>query len=253
MATSYANTGQFDLARKRAEQRANAEQQQQDDALKRRFAAMGGLNSGAYIKQQSVQADDAAKRRADVMEGIDVAESNEAQRQREVQEGREFARSERLGSQDFSASQADLQRKYQTGERLGAQDFSKSERLGGQDFASGESALARLFAQRERESSQEWQGGQNELNRLLQSRGLDLQQRQIDNQADQFLKDFDQRKFEFSKQVENWQQQIGLEKQAQTFNQWLSIFELNSGKGAFQKDIYNPYTRAVFGRDDIRV
>jgi hypothetical protein len=239
MATSYANTGQFDLARKRAEQRANAEQ---DDALKRRFAAMGGLNSGAYIKQQSVQADDAAKRRADVMEGIDVAESNEAQRQREVQEGREFARSERLGSQDFSASQADLQRKYQTGERLGAQDFSKSERLGGQDFA-----------QRERESSQEWQGGQNELNRLLQSRGLDLQQRQIDNQADQFLKDFDQRKFEFSKQVENWQQQIGLEKQAQTFNQWLSIFELNSGKGAFQKDIYNPYTRAVFGRDDIRV
>jgi hypothetical protein len=33
----------------------------------------------------------------------------------------------------------------------------------------------------------------------------------------------------------------------------LSIFELNAGKGAFQKDIYNPYTEAVFGRKDIQV
>jgi hypothetical protein len=224
---SYSNTGQFDLARKRAAQQATAEQQQQDDALKRRFAAQGGLNSGAYVKQQSLQADQAMRRKADVMEGIDVAEANEAQRQREVQEGRDFARAERLGSQefargerlggqDFSAIQSDLQRKFQTGERLGAQDFANLQRIAGQEFTTGE-----------RESSQLWQGSQNDLNRALQARGLELQDKQIQNQVAQFDMDYRFRKEQFKAQNDQWLKQYNLEKDAQDFNTYLAILEHN--------------------------
>lgn len=243
MAT-YANTGQFDLARKRAEQRANSEQQQQDDALKRRFAAMGNLNSGAYVKQQSIQADEASKRKADVMEGIDVAESQEAQRQREVQEGRDFARSERLGSQDFSAGQAVLQRQFQTGERLGSQDFASGQSALQRQFQTSERLGSQTFASGEREASQNWQGGQNDLNRGLQSRGLDQQQQQINNQASQWQQQFDAQysneidpatgqprglaQRQFNAQVDQWTKQYGLEKSAQDFNTMLEVFENNA-------------------------
>jgi predicted transcriptional regulator len=221
----YANTGQFDLARKRAEQRSNTEQQQQEDALKRRFSAMGNLNSGAYVKQQAVQADTASQRKADVMEGIDVAEAGEAQRQREVLEGRQFQTSERLGSQDFSNLQ-----------RLGSQDFARGERLGSQDFGASQADLQRRFqtserlgsqsfASGEREASQSWQGGQNDLNR-------GLQQQQISNQASQWQQQFEasnsQWTQQFNAQVDQWAKQYGLEKDAQDFNTYLAVMEHNS-------------------------
>ena len=48
---------EYDLARKRTEQRANAANTQQQEALQRRLAAGNMLNSGAAIKQQAIQAE----------------------------------------------------------------------------------------------------------------------------------------------------------------------------------------------------
>lgn len=253
---AYANTGQFDLARKRAEQRANAEQQGQDDALKRRFAAQGSLNSGAFIKQQAIQADAASKRKADVMEGIDVAEAGEAQRQREVMEGRQFQTSERLGSQSFANQQRLGSQDFANQQRLGSQEFSRGERLGSQDFSAGQADIQRRFqtserigsqdfSRGEREASQAWQGGENALSRALQ-------QQQIDNQASQWKQQFDAeysneidpatgqpmglKRQQMKAQVDEWARRYQLDKDAQDFNTYLAVMEYNAD--VFTPDIH---------------
>lgn len=134
---------EFDLQRKRAAQQNSAAIQGQKDAIKRRFAAMGNVNSGAALKQENLAVDAGQRRLADVNEGIDAAQRGEIRRRNELDEARKFQTSERLGAQDFAATQADLGRKFQTSERLGTQDFSRGERLSSQDFASNEAQMAR--------------------------------------------------------------------------------------------------------------
>jgi hypothetical protein len=134
---------EFDVQRKRATQQNAAAVQGQKDALKRRFAALGNVNSGAAIKQENLAVDSGQRRLADTNEGIDAAQRAEIRRRVETDEGRKFQTSERIGGQDFVAGQADLGRKFQTGERIGSQDFARGERLSGQDFASNEAQMAR--------------------------------------------------------------------------------------------------------------
>jgi hypothetical protein len=188
---------QFDYARKRIAQQSTADEQGQQEALKRRFAAMGNVNSGAYVKQQAVAADDAAKRREDALGGVDAQEAQEVQRRAEVTEGRDFARSERVGSQDFANTQrmgsqdfansqrlgsqeyasgeSALQRKYQTGERLGSQDFANSQRLGSQEFATSERIGAQDYGTSERVASQGWQQGNIDNQLKLQRDSYNLE------------------------------------------------------------------------------
>lgn len=123
-AAAPAPVNQFDVARKRAAQQESANSQQAGDAIKRRMASMGGGPSGAMVKLEGQARDESAKRLATANEGIDVAEQGENRRIAEVKEGREFQTSERLGSQDFAASQADTQRKYGTSEREASQTFA---------------------------------------------------------------------------------------------------------------------------------
>lgn len=134
---------EFDLQRKKAAQQNAAAVQGQKDALKRRFSALGNVNSGAAIKQENLAVDAGQRRLADTNEGIDAAKNAEIRRRVETDEGRKFQTSERVGSQDFAAGQADLGRKFQTGERIGSQDFARGERLSGQSFASNEAQMAR--------------------------------------------------------------------------------------------------------------
>ncbi len=131
---------EFDHQRQKAAQSENAQLQRQRDAIARRGAAMGGGPGGALIKQEQLAADTSGQRLAQANEGIDMAQRAEGRRIREVQEGRDYQTSERLGSQGFSAEQSAIARKYGTGEREASQAFSQSERLGSQDFASTESA-----------------------------------------------------------------------------------------------------------------
>ena len=153
-----ASINQFELARRRASQRSGAETQAQQGALKRRFATLGGLGSGASIKADQQVAEQGAQRVQQATEGIDVAEAQDTARKEEIQEARkfqtsermgqqEFARGERLGSQEFGAGQAQIGREFQTSERIGGQKFANAQRLGSEIFAGAQSQLQRDMAQ----------------------------------------------------------------------------------------------------------
>lgn len=140
---------QYDLARKRAAQQNTSAVQGQQDALKRRFASLGSLNSGAAIKQSQLAEEAGQQNLTNANQNIDAAQAQEGQRLNEIKQGQEFSAGqadlqrkfqtgERLGGQDYASIQADLQRKFATGERLSSQDFANLQRLGSQDFAKGE-------------------------------------------------------------------------------------------------------------------
>lgn len=118
---------QFDYQRQKAAQSENAQLQQQREAIRRRGAAMGGGPGGALIKQEQLAADSSGQRLAQANEGINVAQSAEDRRIRELQQAQQYQTSERLGSQGFTAEQAAMQRKYGTSERLGSQEFTSGQ------------------------------------------------------------------------------------------------------------------------------
>jgi hypothetical protein len=138
----------FDVIRKRIGQDVEGGKQQETEALQRRFASAGMLGSGASMKTESQARANLDQQRQQAMEGVDMAEIGEQQRLAEQQAAMDFARSERLGSQDFAAAQADLMRKYQTSERLGSQKFAQSERLGAQGFSKEMQGLQNAFQQK---------------------------------------------------------------------------------------------------------
>ena len=118
---------EFDLARNRASQQNNAAVQAQKDAFKRRAAAGGNLNSGAFIKQETQVDQQGQQNLQQANETIDTAQRGENRRLAEVKEGRDFARGEREASQAFASGESAMQRKYMTSERMGSQDFAKSQ------------------------------------------------------------------------------------------------------------------------------
>lgn len=67
----------YDEMRRRAQQQAVAQQQQQGEALKRRFAAIGNLNSGAYIKAANQQEQAGAATAQNALKDIDFQKANE--------------------------------------------------------------------------------------------------------------------------------------------------------------------------------
>lgn len=97
---------QFAVQRQRAQQDANVQSQQSSDALNRRFASLGNLNSGAQIKIQNQQQGQINKQLADTNQGIDASEATENERKAEITQGQQFQTSERVGSQTFAAQQA---------------------------------------------------------------------------------------------------------------------------------------------------
>lgn len=205
---------QFDILRKRAKQGAATATQAEQEGLQRRFAQIGQVGSGSQIRAEAQASERGAQRLAQAEETVGLAELGEKQRLKETDEARKFATSERLGSQEFGANQADIQRKYGTSERLGSQAFGseqadiqrkfmQGERLSAQDFASLEAEAGRKFSQEERIAAQDFadeqgkitrqfQEVENTLNRALQQAGLDFQvtafnenTRQVDRQFEE--------------------------------------------------------------------
>jgi hypothetical protein len=124
----------FDLLRQRQEQAGNKAKQDANEDIKRQAAARGRLGSG-MTQKLGMQANE----QIDQQQSANIAdvESGREQslfQQAEVDRGREFAKSERLGSQDFAAQQAQKQMQFAQGERLGSQDFAKSQMLAQQGF-----------------------------------------------------------------------------------------------------------------------
>jgi len=117
----------FEFLRQRAKQDVNKQTQGRQNALKRRFAALGQGTSGAAVKlEQQAQREGSQEfgRRA---EAIDLAESTDKSRKDEIKAGRAFQTSERAASQGFAAEQAKLGREFQSQERGTAQDFAASQ------------------------------------------------------------------------------------------------------------------------------
>lgn len=103
----------FDVARKRAGQAAVAAKQTQGDALKRRFAAMGALNSGSAIQAEQQSAQKVDEQLANQNEAIDAGQAQEEQRKAEVQQGRDFQAGEAEKQRTFQAGQAGIDRAFQ--------------------------------------------------------------------------------------------------------------------------------------------
>lgn len=107
---------QFDILRQQASQRSQGDAQKAQDALKRRFSALGASNSGAAIKAEQNVGQEALKQREAAIGNIDVAEAGEMQRQKEVQEGRDFQITEAQKQRDFASGEAKVGREFEAGQ-----------------------------------------------------------------------------------------------------------------------------------------
>lgn len=132
------DTSQFDLARKRAKDQSDVDLQARKDALQRRFASLGNLDSGAQLKQEELAVNDASSNLTNANEGINAQQQAEIGRRKEVIQGQNFQTSEREAGQNFVSGEATKQRDYGTSERLASEKYGTSERVSGQDFASSE-------------------------------------------------------------------------------------------------------------------
>jgi len=161
----------YAMLRQNLQQQESSQSQAEQDALRRRFASMGSLGSGAAMKAEQKARDASAQRLMQGQGQLDVARLGEEQALEENQRAREFATSERMGGQTFAAEQAGLGRQFQTSERLGGQGFAAeqaglgrqfqtSERLGGQDFSAAQAGLNRAFSTSERIGGQEFSKGE---------------------------------------------------------------------------------------------
>lgn len=123
---------EYDAMRSRLSQRSNADVGQQQDAMQRRFASQGGLNSGAAIKQQQLIAEAGAQNREQAMEGVNSQESAERRRLQEAESQKEF-----------QSQEAATGRQFQSQEALAGRAFAAGESRLGREFAAGESRLGR--------------------------------------------------------------------------------------------------------------
>jgi len=201
-------TAQFDVARKRAQQAENANLQQQQGALARRAAQLGGGPSGALIKQERIAQNESAERVQNANEGINAQEMQERGRVQELNDNRAFQTSERMGSQKFGAGQAQLQRKFQTGERLGSQSFASNEARYGRKFAKGEREAGQQFAWKSMGQQQGFQAQQAALAQQMQNA-------QFQQQFGFSKEQFEQQKFvdafnmELAKKIQAWNEKPG--------------------------------------------
>ena len=92
---------EYEAMRRRTQQRLQSEAQTQRDALQRRFAQVGNLNSGAAMKNEQVLQDQLARQQDDAIGQIDLQETAETQRRAEVQQGMDFQAAEAQKGRDF--------------------------------------------------------------------------------------------------------------------------------------------------------
>lgn len=92
----------FAVQREQAATRIKANAQGGQEALKRRFAAAGNLNSGAAVKAQQMAENEANRQIEDANKSIDVNEAQQNYQQGEAQKQR-----------DFQAGQANIDRGFQ--------------------------------------------------------------------------------------------------------------------------------------------
>lgn len=194
---------QFDPMRRRLQQQEAANLQTQKDALARRAAASGGGPSGAFVKQEQLASDASARRLQDANEGVDAQFQAALNQERQVQAGRDFAREERIGSQDFSAKQGAIQRKWQSGEAATQRGWQTGERMSSQDFSASERYAAQKFADKQRRYGERFQGGQAAADRAIRQQAMAIQETQFAKQLELAMAQFD-----WEKIVDQWNKDL---------------------------------------------
>jgi len=165
-----------------SQQMRRQEQQQSEkekEALRRRFAAQGGLGSGASIKAEQVAGQESAKRLGQAESQLEMSRLGEQARQEEIEQARSFQRGEREAGQTFAGTQAELGRKFATSERLGGQEFAGTQAELGRKFTTSERMGAQEFAGTQASKQMEFAREQNRMNRNLQQQGIDLQKQEL--------------------------------------------------------------------------
>lgn len=180
MAAPGQGPDEYELARQRASQQANAAAQGQKDALKRRFAALGSINSGAAIKQEQMVDEGAQNQIQSANQQIDAAQRAEGRRVKEIEDARNFQREERLGSQEFTSGMAQKQMDFSRGEREASQKFSVGERLAGQKFAEEQSRLDRALRESQFGKQMDMANRQFEEDKRVNRENLDLARKSMD-------------------------------------------------------------------------
>lgn len=114
---AMAQPSAYDPIRKRLEQRFTAQAQQGQDAIQRKLASLGNLNSGAAMKIRQQVDNDVAQQRE---EAIGQVDSQEAQM---------------LGQQNFQSSEAQKMRDFQGGQFDKTFGLDQTTKLGQLDLA----------------------------------------------------------------------------------------------------------------------
>lgn len=123
----------YKAARERVQQRSVADSQQADDAIKRRFTAMGAMNSGAAVKAQQQAQEQVLQKRNEAMSSVDEAEQQ---------------RAERIADRDFQSAENEKQRQFAAKEGLLGREFQAGEAEKGRGFQREQSGIDRAFQEK---------------------------------------------------------------------------------------------------------
>jgi hypothetical protein len=104
---------EFGTFRRRAEQQIGAGVQQANDALTRRFSAMGNLNSGAAVKQQQLLEDQGRQEKETAMQDIDAKESAARRELQSQQDSQDMALQESVRGRNLQRDQSNAERQFQ--------------------------------------------------------------------------------------------------------------------------------------------
>jgi len=170
----------YQLAREDVSTQARGQTEQEKEALKRRFASIGGLNSGASIKAEQSAEREGARRLATGMSAITQQELGDQQRLEEIGDQRKYQTSERLGSQEFTTGENKIGREFITTERVAGQDFTSGENKLGREFITGERVAGQTFSTSERVAAQTFTSAEQEKITKLQERGIVISEQEME-------------------------------------------------------------------------
>lgn len=110
---------EYDALRQRVSQQNRAQAQDNQSALSRRFASLGALGSGAFIKQQQIADDQAGQRLDQALGDVGFQEAQAARGIEEADKAREFQSGEAQKQREFS----------QFDRNLAAQNFNFQQKV----------------------------------------------------------------------------------------------------------------------------
>ena len=114
---------EYDYLRRQVASQSNQKKSEAQDAIKRRFAALGGLNTGAYIKQAALADESANQQQEEALGQIGFQEAQSRRGLERDESGKEFQSGEAFKQREGALGQQDFQN------RVSIADFDFRQRL----------------------------------------------------------------------------------------------------------------------------